>query len=96
MTKTSTRAAAEGMPENQPPPPAFFDLEPLLCDTINMLDVLVGMMDSMGLTAKPAGSNHMLTQGEGDQLFFVACTAELMSQKARQAYYEALGWDASC
>jgi hypothetical protein len=47
MTKTSTRAAAEGMPENQPPPPAFFDLEPLLCDTINMLDVLVGMMDSM-------------------------------------------------
>ncbi|RWH93736.1 MAG: hypothetical protein EOQ89_04885 [Mesorhizobium sp.] len=75
---------------------AFPGLEPLLCDTINMLDVLVGMMDSMGLTAKPSGTNHVLTQGEADRLFFVACTAESMSQRARQAYYEALGWDASC
>ncbi|SJM34135.1 hypothetical protein [Mesorhizobium delmotii] len=63
MPNITVRAAAEGMPENQPPPhprrcvmsadkekAAFFGLEPLLCDTINMLDVLVGMMDSMGLT----------------------------------------------
>ncbi|TIM13073.1 MAG: hypothetical protein E5Y67_19425 [Mesorhizobium sp.] len=109
MPNITVRAAAEGMPENQPPPnprqcvmsadkekAAFFGLEPLLCDTINMLDVLVGMMDSMGLTAKPSGPNHVLTQGEADRLFFVACTAESMSQEARQAYYEALGWDASC
>ncbi|RWK53486.1 hypothetical protein [Mesorhizobium sp.] len=82
-------SAAKGKPD-------ITDLEPLLCDTMNMLDVLVSMMDRMGLTSKPAGSNHVLTQGEGDQLFFVACTAESMSEKARQAYYEALGWDASC
>ncbi|TIO14936.1 MAG: hypothetical protein E5X86_22740 [Mesorhizobium sp.] len=72
----------------------FADLEPLLCDTMNMLDVLVSMMDRMGLTSKPAGSNHVLTQGEGDQLFFVACVAESMSEKARKAYYEAIGYEA--
>ncbi|MER8831517.1 hypothetical protein [Mesorhizobium sp. M0909] len=74
---------------------AFFGLEPLLCDSVNMVGVLVNMMDSMGLTAKPAGSNHVLTQGEADQLFFVASIAMSMSKTARKAYYEALGWDAS-
>jgi hypothetical protein len=56
-----------------------------------MVDVLVNMMDHMGLTDKLAGgSNHVLTGGEANQPFFIATVAADMSTKAKKAYYEAI------
>ncbi|PZV33360.1 hypothetical protein [Mesorhizobium kowhaii] len=70
----------------------FFNLEPLICDADNMLDVLVNMMEHMHLTDKLAeGSNHVLTDGEANHLFFIACQAEAMTHKLKKAYYEV--WD---
>ena len=48
---------------------SFGDLEPLIRDADNMVDVLVNLIDDMGLTTKlAAGSNHVFTQWEGDRL----------------------------
>ncbi|RWK79624.1 MAG: hypothetical protein EOR51_11980 [Mesorhizobium sp.] len=72
----------------------FMDLEPLICDSINMGDVLMSMLEEhFGST--PEKGHYIIPEAEGDRLFFVACVAMSMSKTARNAYYEALGWDAS-
>ncbi|PTE11530.1 hypothetical protein [Mesorhizobium helmanticense] len=69
------------------------DLEPLICDSINMGDVLMSMLEGhFGRT--PEKGHYIIPEAEGDRLFFVACVAMSMSKTARNAYYEALGWDA--
>ncbi|WP_095519460.1 hypothetical protein [Mesorhizobium wenxiniae] len=73
------------------------DLEPLICDADNMVDVLMDLLDRH-FAMRPDradGGNYVLTEAEGDRLFFVASTAAAMSMKAKKAYYEALGGNAS-
>ncbi|RWQ41976.1 MAG: hypothetical protein EOS21_11490 [Mesorhizobium sp.] len=72
----------------------FADLEPLICDADNMVDVLMDLLERhFGLV--PDGRNYVLTESEGSRLFFVASTAVTMSMKAKKAYYEAVGGQAS-
>lgn len=70
----------------------FADLEPLICDADNMVDVLLNMME---VFAEVPDGNFVLTQSEGERLFFVATIAEQMTRKAKAAYYETLGGNAS-
>ncbi|MER9174593.1 hypothetical protein NKH72_13470 [Mesorhizobium sp. M0955] len=65
----------------------FHDLEPLICDAENMADVLLTMMEVFSTV--PDG-NFVLTQGEGERLFFVASVVGSMTLKAKKAYYEAV------
>jgi hypothetical protein len=48
----------------------------------------------MSFATVPDG-NFVLTQGEGERLFFIATIAEQMTRKAKDAYYEALGGNGS-
>lgn len=86
MPNTTVRAPAEGMPDSKT---TFFDLEPLICDADNMMDVLMDMIERH-FAIRPDGGNHVLAEGEGDRLFYVASAAASMSMKARKAYYEAI------
>ncbi|MER8562061.1 hypothetical protein [Mesorhizobium sp. M0578] len=71
------------------------DLEPLICDSDNMVDVLLNLLEQHFSCPPPENGNYVITETEGSRLFFVASVAESMSNKAKKAYYEALGWDAS-
>ncbi|RWN51937.1 hypothetical protein [Mesorhizobium sp.] len=67
----------------------FADLESLICDADNMVDVLMDLLERhFGVV--PDGRNYVLTQTEGNRLFFVASTAATMSMKAKKAYFEAV------
>lgn len=70
----------------------FADLEPLICDADNMVDVLMDLLERhFGLVPDGEdGRNYILTEAEGNRLFFVASTAVTMSMKAKKAYYEAV------
>ncbi|TIO26947.1 hypothetical protein [Mesorhizobium sp.] len=65
----------------------FADLEPLICDADNMADVLLTMLEVFSTV--PDG-NFVLTQGEGERLYFVASVLGSMTMKAKAAYYEAI------
>ncbi|MER8797849.1 hypothetical protein NKH75_27265 [Mesorhizobium sp. M0984] len=73
----------------------FHDLEPLICDSDNMVDVLLNLLEQHFSCPPPENGNYVITETEGSRLFFVASVAESMSNKAKKAYYEALGWHAS-
>ncbi|TPL01368.1 hypothetical protein FJ938_20835 [Mesorhizobium sp. B2-4-14] len=51
MPNTHVPAAGEAMPAAEKT--GFFDLEPLVCDAVNMLDVLLDMMERDFATTGP-------------------------------------------
>ncbi|TGR84250.1 hypothetical protein EN866_33440 [Mesorhizobium sp. M2D.F.Ca.ET.223.01.1.1] len=66
---------------------ALRDLEPMICDSDNMLDVLMSLLEDR--FAANAEGNLVLTSRERDRIFFAACVASDMSQKVRKAFYAA-------
>ncbi|MER9574929.1 hypothetical protein NKI78_04650 [Mesorhizobium sp. M0400] len=71
------------------------DLEPLICDSDNMVDVLLNLLEQHFSCPPPENGNYVITETEGSRLFFVASVAESMSNKAKKAYYEAFEGTAS-
>jgi hypothetical protein len=94
MPNTTVRAAAEGVPATKKM--TFMDLEPLICDSDNMVDVLLNLLEQHFSCPPPENGNYVITETEGSRLFFVASVAGSMSHKARKSYYEAYEGDASC
>ncbi|TIO42560.1 MAG: hypothetical protein E5X81_20810 [Mesorhizobium sp.] len=68
---------------------AFMDLEPLICDSHNMVDVLLNLVEQHFSCPPPENGNYVISESEGQRLFFVASVAESMSHKAKKSYYEA-------
>ncbi|CAH2407146.1 hypothetical protein [Mesorhizobium ventifaucium] len=64
----------------------FADLEPLICDSDNMVDVLLNLLEEHFSCLPPESGNYVITEAEGSRLFFVASVAESMSHKAKDAY----------
>lgn len=67
----------------------FTGLEPLICDSHNMVDVLLNLLEQHFSSPAPENGNYVITEEEGSRLFFVASVAESMSHKAKKSYYEA-------
>ncbi len=68
---------------------ALRDLEPLICDSDNMLDLLMSLLEER-FNANGDG-NLVLTCTERDRIFFAVCVACEMSQKVKKAFYAACG-----
>ncbi|TIY10837.1 MAG: hypothetical protein E5V16_09415 [Mesorhizobium sp.] len=69
---------------------AFMDLEPLICDSHNMVDVLLSLLEQHFSCLPPENGNYVISETDGSRLFFVASVAESMSHKTKKSYYEAL------
>jgi len=67
----------------------YFDLESLICDAVNMTDVLTEEIRRHFENNPPPGG-YVLDAQDGNRLFFVSGMVMAMTDKVLKAYYLAL------
>ncbi|TIS35127.1 hypothetical protein [Mesorhizobium sp. M1A.F.Ca.IN.022.05.2.1] len=64
------------------------DLEPLVCDSDDMNDVLANLLEDAFGKESSKGGNVVLTAGEVNRLLYIGYKAAELSQKLRKTFYE--------
>lgn len=67
----------------------YFDLDPLICDAVNMTDVLTEEIRRHFENSPPPGG-YLLDAQDGNRLFFVSGMVIAMTEKVLKAFYLAL------
>lgn len=70
------------------PDQTYFGLEPLVCDTDNMVDVLFVLIDKHFSKIAPLGG-YVIHDEDASRILFIAGMAKAMSMKLFKAYYVA-------
>ncbi|TGP55781.1 hypothetical protein EN868_11705 [Mesorhizobium sp. M2D.F.Ca.ET.225.01.1.1] len=67
---------------------ALNDLEPLVCDSDDMIDVLADLLENAFRAKSKEGRNVVLTSGEANRLLYIGYKAAELSLKLRKVFYE--------
>ncbi|MFC3721807.1 hypothetical protein [Neoaquamicrobium sediminum] len=68
---------------------SYFGLEPLICDTHSIVDVLFGLIDQHFSVEPDEHHRYVLSEQEGARLFYLAGLAFSISKAAQEGFYVA-------